>query len=77
MPEFSLAEITFPVKLAYLLSASGLCPSSSEGRRQIKGGAVRLDGDRLEDVNQEYADPKMLINKVLQMGKKKFIRLIS
>ena len=76
VPEFSLKEITFPVKLAYLLSASGLCPSSSEGRRQIKGGAVKLDGDRLGDVNQEYASPEMLINKVLQVGKKKFIRLV-
>jgi tyrosyl-tRNA synthetase len=77
VPEFSLTDITFPVKLAYLLGASGLCPSSSEGRRQIKGGAVKLDGDRLEDENQEYADPEMLINKVLQVGKKKFIRLIA
>lgn len=76
VPEFSLGDITFPVKLAYLLSASGLCPSSSEGRRQIQGGAVKLDGDRLEDVNQEYADPGMLVDKVLQVGKKKFIRLV-
>jgi tyrosyl-tRNA synthetase len=76
VPEFSLGEITFPVKLAYLLSVSGLCPSSSEGRRQIKGGAVKLDGDRLENENQEYADPEMLINRVLQVGKKKFIRLV-
>ncbi|AGF50860.1 tyrosyl tRNA synthetase [Synechocystis sp. PCC 6803] len=77
MPEFSLAEITFPVKLAYLLSASGLCPSSSEGRRQIKGGAVRLDGDRLGDVNQEYQKPQDLDGKVLQVGKKKFIRFTA
>jgi len=76
VPKFSLTDITFPVKLAYLLSASGLCPSSSEGRRQIQGGAVKLDGDRLGDVNQEYASPEMLINKVLQVGKKKFIRLV-
>ncbi|QUS59328.1 tyrosine--tRNA ligase [Synechocystis sp. PCC 7338] len=74
VPEFSLAEISFPVKLAYLLSAGGLCPSSSEGRRQIKGGAVRLDGDRQSDVNQEYQQPEDLDGKVLQVGKKKFIR---
>ena len=76
VPEFSLGDVTFPVKLAYLLSASGLCPSSSEGRRQIKGGAVILDGDRLDDVNQEYATPDLLIDQVLQVGKKKFIRLV-
>ncbi|MEB3227124.1 MAG: S4 domain-containing protein, partial [Synechocystis sp.] len=76
VPEFSLGDVTFPVKLAYLLSASGLCPSSSEGRRQIKGGAVKLDGDRLEDVNQDYLTPELLTDKVLQVGKKKFIRLV-
>lgn len=74
VPEFCLGEVTFPVKLAYLLSATGLCPSSSEGRRQIQGGAVRLDGDRLGDVNQEYQQPQDLGGKVLQVGKKKFIR---
>ncbi|AIE73452.1 hypothetical protein KQ311_10190 [Synechocystis sp. CS-94] len=74
MLEFCLGEVTFPVKLAYLLSASGLCPSSSEGRRQIKGGAVRLDGDHLEDINGEYTQPGDLEGKVLQVGKKKFIR---
>ncbi|MBE9194720.1 MULTISPECIES: tyrosine--tRNA ligase [Synechocystis] len=74
VPEFCLGEVTFPVKLAYLLSATGLCPSSSEGRRQIKGGAVRLDGDRQSDVNQEYQQPQDLDGKVLQVGKKKFIR---
>ena len=76
VPEFSLGEITFPVKLSYLLSASGLCPSSSEGRRQIKGGAVKLDGDRLGDVNQSYETVAELNGKVLQVGKKKFVRLV-
>ncbi|MFM8296510.1 MAG: tyrosine--tRNA ligase, partial [Microcystaceae cyanobacterium] len=33
VPEFSLTSVTFPVKLFYLLSASGLCASSGEGRR--------------------------------------------
>jgi tyrosyl-tRNA synthetase len=77
VPEFCLNEVTFPAKLAYLLSATGLCPSSSEGRRQIQGGAVRLDGDRLGDVNQEYQKPQDLDGKVLQVGKKKFIRFTA
>ncbi len=76
VPEFSLAGVAFPCKLAYLLSASGLCPSSSEGRRQIQGGAVRLDGDRQADGNQSYETAADLIDKVLQVGKKRFIRLI-
>jgi tyrosyl-tRNA synthetase len=76
-PEFSLAEVTFPVKLFYLLGASGLCASSGEGRRQIEGGSVRLDGDRLTDVNLAFESAKDLDNKVLQVGKKKFVRLVN
>jgi tyrosyl-tRNA synthetase len=75
VPEFSLTEVSFPVKLFYLLSATGLCKSSGEGRRQIQGGAVRLDGDRLEDIDLTFDSPQSLSGKVLQLGKKKFIRL--
>ncbi|MEM9449827.1 MAG: tyrosine--tRNA ligase [Cyanobacteria bacterium P01_E01_bin.6] len=76
VPEFSLADTEFPVKLFYLLGASGLCKSSGEGRRQIQGGAVRLDGDRIADANVAYESADDLAGKVLQVGKKKFIRLV-
>ncbi len=75
VPEFSLSDVAFPAKLFYILGASGLCKSSGEGRRQIQGGAVRLDGDRLEDVNLEVASAEALAGKVLQVGKKRFVRL--
>lgn len=75
VPEYSLAEITYPVKLFYLLSACGLCSSSSDARRQIKGGAVKLEGEKIGDVNWEAETPDALDQKVLQVGKKKFIRL--
>lgn len=74
IPEYSLAEVTFPAKLFYLLSASGLCSSSSDARRQIKGGAVKLDGIKITVVDQTYDQPDDLIGNVLQVGKKKFIR---
>lgn len=76
VPEFVLEQVTFPAKLFYLLSASGLCASSGEGRRQIQGGSVRLDGDRLSDVNLAFEQADDLDNKVLQVGKKKFVRLV-
>ncbi len=76
VPEFSLGGVEFPAKLFYLLSASGLCKSSGEGRRQIEGGAVRIDGDRIDDVNLTFATPADLHGKVLQVGKKKFARLV-
>ena len=75
--EYSLSEVEFPAKLFYILSASGLCQSSGEGRRQIKGGAVRLEGDRINDVNLTFDRPDDLAGKVLQVGKKKFIRLVA
>ena len=54
VPEFSLSQVKFPAKLFYILSASGLCQTSGEGRRQIQGGAVRLDGDRLSSVDISF-----------------------
>ena len=75
--EYSLSKVEFPAKLFYILGASGLCKSSGEGRRQIQGGAVRLEGDRLDDVNLSFDNPDDLNGKVLQVGKKKFIRLVA
>jgi tyrosyl-tRNA synthetase len=77
VPEASLAEVNFPAKAFYLLSAVGICASSSEARRQIQGGGVKLDGEKLSDPNQEFAGPDQLAGKVLQLGKKTFRRLVA
>lgn len=76
VPEFSLTNIEFPAKLFYILSASGLCKSSGEGRRQIEGGGVKLDGDRISAVDLTFESPDALNGRVLQVGKKKFVRLV-
>ena len=75
VPEASLGQVSFPAKAFYLLSAVGLCASSSEARRQIKGGAARLDGQKIIDPNREFASVEELEGKVLQLGKKTFRRL--
>ncbi len=77
VPVFSLAQVQFPLKLFYLVSASGLCTSSSEARRQMQGRAVKLDGQIIVDVNTTYTSPQELLGKVLQVGKKRFIRLVD
>jgi tyrosyl-tRNA synthetase len=77
VPEFSLAAVTFPLKLFYLLSATGLCKSSGEGRRQIQGGAVRIDSEKITDVDKSFETAKALAGKVLQVGKNKFIRFVA
>lgn len=76
VPEFSLQQVEFPAKLFYILNATNLVKSSGEGRRQIEGGSVRLDGDKVTDANLTIAHPDDITNKILQIGKKKFIRLI-
>ena len=77
VPEASLAAVNFPAKAFYLLSAVGICASSSEARRQIQNGGVKLDGQKLTDPNQEFADAAALEGKVLQLGKKTFRRLVA
>ena len=74
IPEFDLAQINFPVPLHYLVKASGLCKSNSEAQSQIKNGAVKLDGEKLGD--RTFSSVDELSGKVLQVGKKKFLRLV-
>ncbi|MEL6938321.1 MAG: tyrosine--tRNA ligase [Cyanobacteria bacterium J06598_1] len=76
VPEFSLTEVGFPAKVFYLLGATPLCASSSEARRHIKGGAVKLDGEKVGDPNLTFEGPDEIAGKVLQIGKKKFVRLV-
>jgi tyrosyl-tRNA synthetase len=76
VPEFSLANVEFPAKLFYILGASGLCKTSGEGRRQMQGGGVKLDGDRVSEVDLTFDSPDALDGKILQVGKKNFVRLV-
>ncbi len=74
IPEFELVQINFPAPLHYLVKASGLCKSNSEAQSQIKNGAVKLDGEKLGD--RTFSSVAELSGKVLQVGKKKFLRLM-
>ena len=58
-------------KVVDVLYDSGLVSSKSEGRRLIAQNGVRLDGDILIDANQEF--PR---TGVLQVGKRRFLRII-
>ncbi|MEI6442486.1 MAG: tyrosine--tRNA ligase [Nostocales cyanobacterium ELA583] len=78
LPEFSLATVLqFPVKLAYILGATGLCKSNAEGKRKIQEGGVRLDGTKITDIDLIFTEPSELHDKVLQVGKNKFVRLVA
>ncbi|MFM9047062.1 MAG: S4 domain-containing protein, partial [Cyanobium sp.] len=71
------AAVKFPARAFYLIGAIGIGISSSEAKRRIQEGGVRLDGEKLLDPNQEFADAAALQGKVLQLGKKTFRRLVA
>ena len=73
IPTFTLGD-TDPWFLPNLLHAAELVASTSEARRQVKQGAVRLDGDVVADPTAEIARND-LIDRVLQVGKRRFVRL--
>ena len=75
IPEGSISKVNFPAKAFYLFSMMELCSSSSEARRQILGGAVRIEGEKITDPNLEFGNPNDLLGKILQVGKKKFLRV--
>lgn len=63
-------------KLADLMVLANLCDSKGEAKRLIAGGGVKLDGEKLADPLQEILlEPGQ--QKVLQVGKRKFVRLVS
>ena len=70
IPEISLKEIRFPVKLFYLLSALNLFKSSSESKRSIKGGGVKIDSEKIINPDMIFNSQEDLVGKILQIGKK-------
>jgi tyrosyl-tRNA synthetase len=77
IPEFSISAIPFPAKIFQILSASGLCSGSNDAKRQIQGNAVKLDGQPITDIELTYDDATELVGKVLQVGKKRFKKLVN
>ena len=76
LPEFSLIGVQFPAKLFHILNLCNLCKSSGEGKRKIKEGGVKIDGQRVTDIDITFEKPSKLQGRVLQLGKNKFVRLV-
>ena len=77
IPEFSLSPVNFPARIFQILAASGLCSGSNDAKRQIQGGAVKLDGQSIYNIELTYDDAAGLVGKVLQVGKKRFKKLVD
>jgi tyrosyl-tRNA synthetase len=71
MPEVKIDK--GPHKLGPVLVKVGFVASNSEGIRKLKEGAVKIDGEKVLEFNKEFTFDKPV---VLQLGNRKFVRLI-
>ena len=70
--EVLLASKDGTMGIAYLLKEAGLVSSTSEAFRMIKQGAVRVDGERIEDRGVEICAGT---DHVYQVGKRRFMKV--
>ena len=70
--EISVASKDGGLGIAHLLKEAGLVASTSEAFRMIKQGAVRIDGERVEDKGLSLDAGSA---HVYQVGKRKFARI--
>ena len=72
-----MPEVTFHLEgeamgIANLLKAANLVNSTSDAMRMIKQGAVKINGDRVEDTKLQLSEKG---EAVYQVGKRKFARI--
>ena len=72
IPEVHVSAEGGRLPIANLLKGAGLAASTSEALRKIKEGAVRIDGERVEDVKLEIAAGT---THVYQVGRRRFARV--
>ena len=73
MPDVKIDGGGNPVRLTRILKEAGLTPSTSEAMRMIRQGAVKIDGQRIDDPAREVVPGDGL---VCQVGKRRFARVI-
>jgi tyrosyl-tRNA synthetase len=72
MPELTLGSEGGELGIANLLKAASLTGSTSEAFRMLKQGAVRIDGERVDDKSLAI---KSGCTHVFQVGKRRFARV--
>ena len=71
-------ERTDPAHLPAVMKSAGLAPTTSEARRLIDGGAVRIDGEVVALEHGVYDIPwSALEGRVLQAGKRRYARIVG
>lgn len=61
------------IKLAKILVETGLAKSNSEAKRLIEQGGVRIEGERIVDINFEL--PADGVERVIKAGKRNFMKV--
>ncbi len=72
MPQVSYSA-SEDVSLVLSMAASGVCKSNSDARRSIDQGGVKLNGEKVSDVNLKLKTPGEYI---VQNGKRRFARIV-
>ena len=72
MPEISVAAPERRIAVPQLLKQAGLVEGTSEAMRMIQQGAVKLDGERVNDKSAVVEAGRVV---VAQVGKRKFARI--
>jgi tyrosyl-tRNA synthetase len=76
-PDVPIHVISAPQNIVDLLVATGLARSKSEGRRLVQQGGVRLDGNKVADIETSISPPDSEAGIMLQMGKRRFVKLVA
>ncbi|MBN1193495.1 MAG: tyrosine--tRNA ligase [Coriobacteriia bacterium] len=67
-----------PVHLPAVLKSAGLASTTSEARRLIDGGAVKIDGEAVDLLDGTYDVPwEAVAGRVLQAGKRRYARIVE
>ncbi|MFO8025932.1 tyrosine--tRNA ligase [Thiohalophilus sp.] len=72
IPEKSLQSADGGMPISSVLKEAGLTKSTSDARRMVQQGAVRIDGERINDIELELATGSVC---VIQVGKRRFARV--
>ncbi len=70
MPDVSVA---YPLTIVDMLRAAGFAASNNEARRLVQQGGVRIDGEKVDDLESEMTFGSPV---VLQAGRRRFARLV-
>jgi tyrosyl-tRNA synthetase len=76
LPDMDDHKVEGEQKIVDIIADIGFTRSKGEAKRLIKNGGVRLDGEKVDDIDAVVSLPPGA-DTVLQVGKRKFMRLVG